>query len=375
MCPISAPTGTLVNMSGLGRQTSSLLERLARLYGLETGYRDSRGTWREAAPHTVMALLRALGADLESAAVGAGTRGPHAETRRERALRGRRGGARAGRLGGRLLEPVLLAWDGRPASAGRSASWASRAEDRDRAAKAALARLTLRLEDGSSTVVDLDLAQFAAPAAGTAPTREHPGRRTYRISPFGLGRPAVRGPGGPGVPPGRRRGVPGSGREGAAPRVSPAHGRGSGSCERGAGHRCSSAVLQFARTGPWRPSWGVRGSGGAGAGGVSRESPAWGVFAPVYALRSERDWGAGDLDELAEPGPAGTQGRRFVRGHVCLSWPAISTSLRTGTLSARKPPLLERVLPSSRKDPGIRVLRKSAASLGFILLPGATQRP
>ncbi|HEX5720049.1 MAG TPA: 4-alpha-glucanotransferase [Thermoanaerobaculia bacterium] len=72
------------------------LRELARLYGVETSYNDAMGRHVEAGPESLLAVLRALGAPLESM-----DDVPEAldERRRE--------------LAERVIEPVLVAWDGR----------------------------------------------------------------------------------------------------------------------------------------------------------------------------------------------------------------------------------------------------------------------
>ncbi|MFP5284543.1 MAG: 4-alpha-glucanotransferase, partial [Thermoanaerobaculia bacterium] len=76
------------------------LRELARLYGVETSYRDAMGGFVEAGPESLLAVLRALGAPLESADDAAEAL---EERRRE--------------LAERVIEPVLVAWDGRAPAA------------------------------------------------------------------------------------------------------------------------------------------------------------------------------------------------------------------------------------------------------------------
>lgn len=73
------------------------LQDLARLYGVETSYYDALGNYVEAGPESLLAVLRALGASLD-----------RIEEAPE-ALRERRE-----ELAERVIEPVLVAWDGRP---------------------------------------------------------------------------------------------------------------------------------------------------------------------------------------------------------------------------------------------------------------------
>jgi 4-alpha-glucanotransferase len=72
------------------------LRELARLYGVETSYHDAMGRRVEAGPESLLAVLRALGAPLES------------EDDMAEALAERRQ-----ELAERVIEPVYVAWDGR----------------------------------------------------------------------------------------------------------------------------------------------------------------------------------------------------------------------------------------------------------------------
>jgi 4-alpha-glucanotransferase len=73
------------------------LRELARLYGVETSYDDAMGRHVEAGPESLLPVLRALGALLESEDDVAEAL---ADRRRE--------------LAGQIIEPVFVAWDGRP---------------------------------------------------------------------------------------------------------------------------------------------------------------------------------------------------------------------------------------------------------------------
>ncbi|HXG51969.1 MAG TPA: 4-alpha-glucanotransferase [candidate division Zixibacteria bacterium] len=75
------------------------LRRLARLYGVQTGYRDVFGRRRSAAPEAILAVLRALGAPVDRL-----DQVPDALRERRRSL-WRRG-----------IDPVAVAWDGAPLS-------------------------------------------------------------------------------------------------------------------------------------------------------------------------------------------------------------------------------------------------------------------
>lgn len=84
---------------------AALLAELARLYGVELGYRDVWGKWRESPRESLIQVLVALGAELDQADVLAG--GKRARRALEEAVE-----VRQQVLASRLLEPVLVAWDG-----------------------------------------------------------------------------------------------------------------------------------------------------------------------------------------------------------------------------------------------------------------------
>lgn len=78
----------------MGEKESRLLQQLAGLYGVQTAYRDAAGRRRQAAPESLLAVLRALGAPLAGPAdVAAALR-----ERRQEVWR-------------RCCEPVAVAWD------------------------------------------------------------------------------------------------------------------------------------------------------------------------------------------------------------------------------------------------------------------------
>ncbi len=135
---------TREHMCGFDRHSASPLERLARLHGLETRYRDTRGSWREAGPDTIMMVLGALGVDLE----------PTGSTRAlDAALE-----ARKRELCTRLVEPVSVAWDGRADHLPiRLPTGSGRVPELGRGRSKV--RLTLRQEDGLSSTAEFDLGR------------------------------------------------------------------------------------------------------------------------------------------------------------------------------------------------------------------------
>ncbi|HEX4961310.1 MAG TPA: 4-alpha-glucanotransferase [Thermoanaerobaculia bacterium] len=186
---------------------------LARMYGLQTAYHDALGRYVEAGPESLFATLRALQVPVEGFADVAEAL---AERRQE--------------LASRLVEPVIVAWDGhapavelRPGTAGGSLAY------------------HLDLEGGERRAQMVDLASLPetwAPEGG-----DRPGRRLTLSEP---------------LPPGYHH---------LTVEV--------------AGHSAQSLVISA-------PS---RCYGGDG-------KPLWGVFLPLYALRTARSWGAGDFSDL-----------------------------------------------------------------------------
>lgn len=80
----------------MSERVNSALKRLARLYDVQLQYRDYTGTTRHAPAAAVRAVLRALGANLNDSAESI-----------DDALK-----ARESELLDRMLEPVVVAWDG-----------------------------------------------------------------------------------------------------------------------------------------------------------------------------------------------------------------------------------------------------------------------
>ncbi len=242
---------------------SPLLAELCALYGVRTGYKDTKGQWQESPPESIVAVLQALGAELEGRTNG-GVKG--GEGRLRAAIK-----ARKKEISSRVVEPVVVAWEGKPAlrdflgpvgegSVGRPKGRGS-------------ARLTLVLEDGSEEHWDV----------------------TAKVGESGLSQ---------GHGPKSRR----------FPRLS--HGYHRVRVERGS--EVVEATVISAPRRCWRPepeATGDRtkagrvspsntdlyakesGAGRAGRPRVPGERP-WGVFVPLYALRTERDWGVGDLAGL-----------------------------------------------------------------------------
>jgi 4-alpha-glucanotransferase len=219
--------------------TRGLLARLADAYGVQTGYRDVAGRLRGPSPESLIKTLLALGAAVNG------------EQGLEGALR-----KREAELRDRVIDPVVVAWEGALPTLNLRLP-AARAGDP--------VRLTLVLEDGSSLEMGAVLGRVAA--AGRALIRGwEPGRL-----PLGRHRLRVEAAGGVGeawVIAAPRRCWEDATEEGGA------------AAQRGAG---PDATL----------------TGTIDAALAALDGKRWGVFAPVYALRSRRDWGAGDLADLA----------------------------------------------------------------------------
>jgi 4-alpha-glucanotransferase len=201
-----------------------LLAELATLWGVQTGYRDAAGSWRESSRGAVLQVLEALGAGaddgLPARADGELWHGPQDERRLQHAIDAKKADVRD-----RLIEPVLVAWEGLPPPVGTFTADSS-------------AQLTLLLEEGGEERWEVGRDRPMAGSAG----RRSGGWRQGRL-PFGYHRLRLE-----------------------------------------VGGRVAEATVISAPRRCWTP-----------AGDGPR---AWGVFAPAYALRSERDWGAGDLADL-----------------------------------------------------------------------------
>jgi 4-alpha-glucanotransferase len=192
------------------------LEQLARLYGVQSSYTDASGRRRRAGRASLVAVLRAMGAAIESSRDAV------------EALRSRRE-----ELAAEILEPVTVAWDGEPTPV--PVRVPQRMADRRIHGRAVL-------EDGTELPVTF------------VPFRSRPGRGNSATVEQRLRWDGAR------LPPGYHRLVLHVGRKEA-----------------------SSLVIAAPR----------RQAGPPGG-------PAWGAFLPLYALRSNRNWGIGDLTDLGE---------------------------------------------------------------------------
>jgi len=194
------------------------LAELAGSYGIQTAYHDAMGELRTARPEALAGVLRAMGVPLD---------GPDDVGE---ALRARRA-----ELAGRLLEPVVIAWDGEPPAFD----------------------LRLRREDGDALGCHLDLEDGGRRAwAADRGALRQVGEEVWRlVLPEGL-------------PPGLHR------------------------LHLATGRRNAEATVISAP----RRAFGLPGAYGADS---DRLPPLWGVFLPLYALQTRASWGAGDLSDLA----------------------------------------------------------------------------
>jgi 4-alpha-glucanotransferase len=202
----------------LANEREELLE-LARLHGIQTSYQDALGHHVEAKPESLLGVLQALQAPVDSAA-------DVAEALRERRQE----------LGGRLVEPVVVAWDGH----------APAIELRPGAARGAVS-FHLDLEGGERRAQVADLGSLPETRPAGSP---HPGRLLTLSEPlpFGYHQLTVELDG-----------------------------------------RTAEALVISA------PTRCYRGESGGDDGGGRR---LWGTFLPLYALRTARSWGAGDFSDL-----------------------------------------------------------------------------
>lgn len=198
------------------------LKTLARLYGVQTSYWDALGHHVEASPESLLAALAAMNA-LEAPLEGPGDVAEALQARSEE-------------LAGRLIEPVVVAWDGQvPAIELRPG------DDRgDRSSARGAVGCHLDLEGGERRgwMVDLDGLSLQPPRDDlpsarllTLPEPLPPGYHRLRVEVSG---------------------------------------------------RSAEALVISA------PRQAYTGDG----------APLWGVFLPLYALETARSWGAGDFSDL-----------------------------------------------------------------------------
>ncbi len=272
-----------------------LLARLAALYGVQTRYRDALGRDREPSLECLLKTLPALGAEVNGLSdVASAVRAREAE------------------IWGRMIEPVMVAWQGvlpglvlrLPASTARSGAGAI--------------DLNLTLEDGSVLRGEVPLDRLR-----TVDEAKVEGRSFVALLlPRGQVKRALARAGS--VPCGYHRlRVQVRGREGeavviAAPRR----------CWEPEGRADSAHDDHANEIGGELVAENVAANVAGTIDGSLRllDGRPWGLFAPVYALRSRRDWGAGDLADLQALAKwTGEQG-----GSVVATLPLLSASFGEG---------------------------------------------
>ena len=254
------------------QSSGMLLAELARLYGVQTAYRDSRGRWRESPLESVAQVLRALGAPLGDG--GAGRR--LTPSRMTAAIRERKL-----EVWNRVLEPTLVAWDGVPPTLTIHLPEAGQASVRS---LGRTLRFALQYEGGGSEYweVPRDSLEMAE-----AETLGRTGFVAYRVARAMSGSVGI-GPVGGGTAGVRSARLP----------------LGYHRLRVETGEIVAEATMISAPRRCWAPGQTseLNRAGeperGLGCGPAGTSCRNWGVFAPLYALRSERNWGAGDLADL-----------------------------------------------------------------------------
>jgi 4-alpha-glucanotransferase len=203
-------------VNGAERERGQLRE-LAALYGIQLSYHDALGRLVEAPAESLLAALTVLAGPPFYGMEDVGE-----------AL-----AARRAELDSRLIEPVLVAWDGRLSRIALRLAPDGRGGGAGSGGATASAHLDLEGGERRAWTYDLDSLPSSAP-----------GMRWLALSEE--------------LPPGYHR------------------------LEVKVGDRAARALVIAAPVGAYR---------GDGA-------PLWGVFLPLYALRTARSWGAGDLTDL-----------------------------------------------------------------------------
>ena len=254
------------SLEGRSGSQGPLLGELAELHGVQMRYRDTRGRWRESPLESVAQVLWALGAEIDPEDVAVERSGAgrlRAEARLAAAI-----DARKTVLWGGMVEPVLVAWDG------EMPAFTLRLPGAGRHSLRSDLRLTLTLETGERFSRNLDRGALEVVERAVFGGRRLEACRVRRTTaeslelrrlPFGYHRLWIE-----------------SGKDAAEAHVISAP------------RRC------------WAPGGRIGGAGrdtvaqGTAAPGSEDAPCPWGLFVPLYALRSERDWGAGDLADLRD---------------------------------------------------------------------------
>lgn len=211
------------------------LRELARLYAIQTAYRDGLGQHQRASPEALMAVLRTLGAPVERLDDVPG------------ALRERRRARWA-----RVLEPAAVVWDRAFQRTGRTRGVAETVELRLPAAEDGRLACALRFEDGGVRRWTIAPQQLPVTRAAEVDGTHFSARRLALAEPLPSGYHTLAV-------------VVGSVR-----------------------HEMLIIAAPRRAYVPGADAAASRGAGGRG----------WGVFVPLYALHSGRSWGTGDFSDL-----------------------------------------------------------------------------
>ncbi len=316
----------LKHKESVAEPVAGLLLELARLYGVETVYRDSRGHPREATARALTGVLQALGADLGDFVARGHEGGTPKDSALKRAILSRRL-----EIWQRILEPVTVAWDGLWPTIGlrlpdRVVTRGAAAPFRDGCDRHLMVELAL--EEGESLREEVDL--LALPAHQQVSIAK--GRFSEYVLPLNLL---------------------------GSSRSSLPFGWHELRVEFGSERTTSTLISAPSRA--WSPE--SMADCVAHADG-SRTRP-WGVFAPLYALRSDRNWGVGDLTDLA----ALQRWTHDRGGEVVATLPLLASllgpSFRAVTLSAGQPSLLGRGLSGRGKSGAIGIVRSRSRGNEF----------
>ena len=87
-------------------------------------------------------------------------------------------------------------------------------------------------------------------------------------------------------------------------------------------------------------------------GGEDQENKSWGLFCPLYALASEKSWGAGDFSDLGALVDFAGETRRPCGCHLAFTLGIFGRAIQSEPLCSREPALLERILSRRQSHRG-----------------------
>jgi 4-alpha-glucanotransferase len=298
----------MVTKNGHAESSQPPLARLAALYNVQTRYRDVLGRERVSPDESVIQTLLALGAEVN------GRSGLASAVR-----------AREVELRSRMIEPVVVAWEGRlphlalrlPSSRGSKRTAVLFELDlHEEVQRGAQERADERARDGAALRWSLPLEGLPTEPPAEAEVDAAAGAFVTRRVPAGQVKRATGGATGM-LPSGYHR-----------LRVE-------------AGGSVGDALVISAPKRCWRRPPEL---GGAAKGDMPEEAARasslkdidfplrslagkeWGLFAPLYALRTARDWGAGDLADLRSL----TEWTRGQGGALVATLPLLAASFEKG---------------------------------------------